>query len=815
VPQQADALQQRLHQITTAALQLGESLAMLISQADLYRINTLDAQAQQGEQQLQLQPLQQLLLSPHCLPFVATSVALNSSLFGASCSQPALAARGSQGLQGSSAGSNSSSSKGSTSRGRRGDSAGGIQHRHHGATSTHSSSGDTVINALTPFQLQLFGLLGLSPQLTTLGKHLSSPRELASRLLQGPSATASYHRAVLKAFNWESLRQQDQTEGDEQRWRFEQKVWLLLPSVLLPSANNLLLLASGRMTDPAHQQQPDDRRDRVRMEALARALVDVSNRALHGYSMMTCLECSPLNWALPDLAWARELLDGVLQLADQLLLQQPSPAELHAKATAVSSNSTPAATPAAPVSSNASSSEEFPTCNWRAGCAGEVMQLLTMLVYDISAWFPDCRNTANPPSADPGSAASPSRQTSSDSGSAASPPRQPSSDKTNAATAEVTRVPTVPLVAERFVKVCTALAAALRTVTLAVQNGHDIPDMRPFDPCLVKLFLGSNDTDDIRPGLARHIGLHGPARLALELRQCYSVLSTVQKLGRCKPGAGDKLCWEQHVANTCCWASARAAVASIMSRSRTAAASTAAPTAGQQAHHATAEAEGMYLPSLVILGRSCLAWAEQLKQQAPELLLLLASGAEMPEQQQGEAYVPYSAARMCVPGWREGQPAARAEPCGCEDLLATAASWVGRVTSSATHAALAAAATAAAAAAGWASPTFKQQLEALSAAQQRLRQEGVTDASLAAVVQQLQVTGVMLSSIAVPLFCNNPACVNITGPTKVQLVSGRSCICTGCRTARYCGRGCQRQDWRQHKPVCKVLAAAAAVVHTQ
>ena len=121
-----------------------------------------------------------------------------------------------------------------------------------------------------------------------------------------------------------------------------------------------------------------------------------------------------------------------------------------------------------------------------------------------------------------------------------------------------------------------------------------------------------------------------------------------------------------------------------------------------------------------------------------------------------------------------------------------------------------------AAAAGGDPQQFRHQLEALSAAQQVVRQEGVTDASIAPLVQQLQATGVLLSSIAVPHFCNTPACGNISGPTEVQLVSGRSCICAGCRIARYCGRVCQRQAWQQHKPVCKALAAATtAAIGTQ
>jgi hypothetical protein len=54
--------------------------------------------------------------------------------------------------------------------------------------------------------------------------------------------------------------------------------------------------------------------------------------------------------------------------------------------------------------------------------------------------------------------------------------------------------------------------------------------------------------------------------------------------------------------------------------------------------------------------------------------------------------------------------------------------------------------------------------------------------------------------------CNNPGCSNVLGPSEVQLVGGHSCLCAGCRTAHYHGRLCQKQ----HKSVCKVLAAAEA-----
>jgi hypothetical protein len=78
------------------------------------------------------------------------------------------------------------------------------------------------------------------------------------------------------------------------------------------------------------------------------------------------------------------------------------------------------------------------------------------------------------------------------------------------------------------------------------------------------------------------------------------------------------------------------------------------------------------------------------------------------------------------------------------------------------------------------------------------------------LVQRMRVVGEALGAVPVPDFCNNSSCVNVCGPSEVLLVSGRSCICAGCRTARYCGRVCQRQAWKQHKPACKALAAAAA-----
>ena len=102
-------------------------------------------------------------------------------------------------------------------------------------------------------------------------------------------------------------------------------------------------------------------------------------------------------------------------------------------------------------------------------------------------------------------------------------------------------------------------------------------------------------------------------------------------------------------------------------------------------------------------------------------------------------------------------------------MMATIRAWVTG------HAATALAAEVQLSAAGCAPQQVEQQLEALLEAQYRTL-EGFTEAGLLLVVQQLRATGVMLSSIAVPHFCNAAACANISGPSDVALVSGRSCL---------------------------------------
>ena len=85
-----------------------------------------------------------------------------------------------------------------------------------------------------------------------------------------------------------------------------------------------------------------------------------------------------------------------------------------------------------------------------------------------------------------------------------------------------------------------------------------------------------------------------------------------------------------------------------------------------------------------------------------------------------------------------------------------------------------------------------------------------TAAAYADFAQQLQGLGSALNTLPMPHACNNAGCTSMLGASELASVSGRSCICAGCLVARYCGRACQRAAWKQHKPVCKALAASAA-----
>jgi hypothetical protein len=115
-------------------------------------------------------------------------------------------------------------------------------------------------------------------------------------------------------------------------------------------------------------------------------------------------------------------------------------------------------------------------------------------------------------------------------------------------------------------------------------------------------------------------------------------------------------------------------------------------------------------------------------------------------------------------------------------------------------------------AAGYAPQALLRQLQQVKEALQAVREISarIDSSFFLETAQQLHAAGSVMCSFAVPCLCNNPSCANLSGLTELGSASGRSCVCGGCRVARYCGCSCQRAVWRQHKPVCTALSAAAA-----
>jgi hypothetical protein len=104
-------------------------------------------------------------------------------------------------------------------------------------------------------------------------------------------------------------------------------------------------------------------------------------------------------------------------------------------------------------------------------------------------------------------------------------------------------------------------------------------------------------------------------------------------------------------------------------------------------------------------------------------------------------------------------------------------------------------------------------LRAVSAFEQQHATAADHGASAEAVLQLVQALRALrgaLSTLAISSACNNPTCSNVSGPSEAGLVKGSSSACGGCRVARYCCKACQNQHWKLHKPVCKALTAARA-----
>ncbi|WIA16533.1 hypothetical protein OEZ85_013209 [Tetradesmus obliquus] len=84
-------------------------------------------------------------------------------------------------------------------------------------------------------------------------------------------------------------------------------------------------------------------------------------------------------------------------------------------------------------------------------------------------------------------------------------------------------------------------------------------------------------------------------------------------------------------------------------------------------------------------------------------------------------------------------------------------------------------------------------------------------ALLPALGARLVACGEGLAALCpVPLCCNNPRCEELRGLSEQKLVAGKGCVCSRCRSARYCSKACQVAHHPAHKKICKSIAASTA-----
>ena len=730
--------------------------------------------------------LQALLLTPHTLPFLAMVLVIHAvGIRRVSVSSHKTEDSSSDSAPSGSSGCSSAASTGHHHR---------RQQQLTPTTGDDSGSSSGAASAShTACEAQLLQLLGLAPEVVPMMDESQDLLVASHKLGMTDSVCiACFKAASCRPPEDPTSAGQLQHSQHPQRQHFEQQLQLLLPAVLLPSAHHMLTPTAQYL-----QQQLPVQNAEQRLLAMCSSTLEVS--------MLLCnIKGMPV--APAPAVWVQELLDVVLQLADMLLYQRP-PAQPTAATAACSAQQQEVVTPAqqtaltaGPAGSSTSSSNSQLLRITLAACNDHMLSLLLAVAcrtHDVSCSRSHAREEG------------------------------PDRDCSAAAVS--------PLGA-RFVEFGTALEAVLRAISVTLQSGtiactDTLPAVRAL--CIQLLLPIPAHTS---PKLVQHMGLCGPVALAQEQLQLCSLLSTVLKMGSCKTAGGEaRPCWGAGAAG-CCLGAGKAAVALLKLGSSAgsaaatdqhsrpvalvagaapapAAATVAAPTAAAAmttaafaATAATAAAvaaaaqqpEVDYLPSLVIFGRCCLQWAEQLSEQTPDLLLGFKA---LPRSRR--AYVLHMHGAYCACIGFDQQQEPDGKPKGrMAGFIAAVSGWVGSLESRAVLTQLEAA--------GCAPQQLLQQLDALLTANRESQPGKPTEASLAALVQQLQATGRMLCNIAVPHFCNNLACTNISGPTEAQLVSGRGCVCAGCRTARYCGPACQRAAWKQHRPVCKALAAAVA-----
>jgi hypothetical protein len=558
-PQEAAALLNNQYTVISSVMELGNRVMLDLMQPASTQVaassqqgqsstgTSLPVQAQQQQQQHHHHHHHhhQALMSPHCLPFAVSMLVVTVSWISKCCSQQAVSNR--QGRGGANSTSSSGCEDGDRQPGRTGagcSSSSGCDSRsrrqvrqHAAATAGHAGASGGGNDTTVSCQQQLMKLLGLAHQLSDMAELLigadsDSPSQLLTQFILISQVFTQYYQAIARLPR--PPHQQSDLVGGvyenvQQRWQFEQQLWLLLLPALLPCANSILLPVTGTGRSRMH---PCEAQRCVGM------LIEHSDAALSLHNKMQAWLGGSLRSAdlLPlHHAWMGEVLGELLQLADKLLLQQPQAEPPANAATAAVAAAPSRQLPAGQQLSHNSAQLNSATDTvlhgvFKAGCTVQLLRLLSRLVIQSPAWFPS--TTAHLPG-------ELGRVTS------------------NAAvyTTEAPAAPAAPPVADRYVEVCTALEAAVRAVTTAVRHGV-WQGSSGIDTVVRGLLVSLEDADPsafpdrLEPALVLHLGLCGPEALLREQRQLYSLLSTVQKLSCCK--AAGEVCWS--------WATAEVAV---------------------------------------------------------------------------------------------------------------------------------------------------------------------------------------------------------------------------------------------------------------
>jgi hypothetical protein len=216
------------------------------------------------------------------------------------------------------------------------------------------------------------------------------------------------------------------------------------------------------------------------------------------------------------------------------------------------------------------------------------------------------------------------------------------------------------------------------------------------------------------------------------------------------------------------------------------------------------------LPSVVLFGRCCLLWAQEIKTGLPGLLAQLAGpqGASSNSGSSSSRGGPRSLSSLQLPqhsaSWVCFELAWQRVPTTASQLEMLVEMLEAFLEINAAEIAVA----------GCNVSELRLQLEKLlKAGQTAARSTSSVAAAVDAFVQQLLETGKACCAVPLKTLCSNPVCGVVSGPSELKLVGGVVGLCKGCLGVRYCSTACQRQHWKQHRPVCKALAerkAAAA-----